>query len=95
MIPARDALERLRDGNRRFVAAERRSTRLIVVLRHTNRDANRAMLEELIEKNGLCVAGAECSLEAGVVDFFDGVPQARPECSAAARPRSACRPQVH
>jgi carbonic anhydrase len=31
------------------------------------------LLEELIEKNGLCVVGAEYSLETGVVDFFDGV----------------------
>jgi hypothetical protein len=32
------------------------------------------LLEELIEKNGSCVVGAEYSLETGVVDFFDGVP---------------------
>ncbi|MEO5740481.1 MAG: carbonic anhydrase [Vicinamibacterales bacterium] len=31
------------------------------------------VLEELIEKNGLVVVGAEYSLETGVVDFFDGV----------------------
>jgi carbonic anhydrase len=33
------------------------------------------VLEELIEKNGLLVVGAEYSLETGVVDFFDGVPE--------------------
>lgn len=33
------------------------------------------VLEELIEKNGLLVVGAEYSLETGVVDFFDGMPQ--------------------
>lgn len=33
-----------------------------------------AILERLIEKEGLLVVGAEYSLETGVVDFFDGVP---------------------
>ena len=32
------------------------------------------VLEQLIEKDGLLVVGAEYSLETGVVDFFDGVP---------------------
>lgn len=32
------------------------------------------VLEELIEKNGLLVVGAEYSLETGVVDFFDEPP---------------------
>jgi carbonic anhydrase len=32
------------------------------------------LLEQLIEKDGLRVVGAEYSLETGVVDFFDGVP---------------------
>ena len=31
-------------------------------------------LEHLIENNGLLVVGAAYSLETGVVDFFDGVP---------------------
>lgn len=34
-----------------------------------------AILEQLIKTNGLLVVGAEYSLETGVVDFFDGVPQ--------------------
>lgn len=34
------------------------------------------LLEHLIEADGLCVVGAEYSLETGVVDFFDGVPAA-------------------
>jgi len=34
------------------------------------------LLEQLIEKDGLMVVGAEYSLETGVVDFFDGVPLA-------------------
>jgi len=33
------------------------------------------ILENLIENNGLLVVGAEYSLETGVVDFFDGVPE--------------------
>jgi len=34
------------------------------------------VLERLIQKNRLLVVGAEYSLETGVVDFFDGVPEA-------------------
>ena len=34
------------------------------------------VLEELIEKRRVRVVGAEYSLETGVVDFFDGVPDA-------------------
>jgi carbonic anhydrase len=33
------------------------------------------ILERLIEEEGLLVVGAEYSLESGVVDFFDGLPQ--------------------
>ena len=32
------------------------------------------ILEQLIQREGLLVVGAEYSLETGVVDFFDGVP---------------------
>jgi carbonic anhydrase len=32
------------------------------------------VLEQLIEKNGLIVVGAEYDLETGVVEFFDGLP---------------------
>ena len=35
------------------------------------------VLEELIQTNGLLVVGAEYSLATGIVDFFDGVPDAR------------------
>jgi carbonic anhydrase len=34
------------------------------------------VLEELIQKEGLVVVGAEYSLETGLVEFFDGVPDA-------------------
>ncbi len=33
------------------------------------------VIEELIQTQGLLVVGAEYSLETGVVDFFDGVPE--------------------
>ena len=33
-----------------------------------------ALLEQLIDQDGLLVVGAEYSLETGVVEFFDGVP---------------------
>lgn len=39
-------------------------------LRHGSR-----LLEQAIERDGLLVVGAEYSLESGVVEFFDGVPQ--------------------
>jgi carbonic anhydrase len=32
------------------------------------------ILEQLIERNGLLVVGAEYSLDTGAVDFFDGIP---------------------
>jgi len=34
------------------------------------------ILEQLTQKNGLLVVGAENSLESGIVDFFDGMPEA-------------------
>jgi carbonic anhydrase len=34
------------------------------------------VLEQLIQREGLLVVGAEYSLDTGVVDFFDGVPEA-------------------
>jgi carbonic anhydrase len=37
-----------------------------------------ALLEELADTSGLLVVGAEYSLETGVVEFFDGVPDERP-----------------
>ncbi|MCK7575940.1 MAG: carbonic anhydrase [Chromatiales bacterium] len=36
-----------------------------------------SIIESLIENDGLLVVGAEYALETGVVDFFDGVPEAR------------------
>ena len=34
------------------------------------------VLEQMIHSDGLLVVGAEYSLETGVVDFFDGAPEA-------------------
>jgi carbonic anhydrase len=33
------------------------------------------VLEHLIQKDGLLIVGAEYSLETGIVEFFDGIPQ--------------------
>ena len=35
------------------------------------------IIEHLIRNDGLVVVGAEYSLKTGVVDFFDGVPEAQ------------------
>jgi carbonic anhydrase len=37
------------------------------------------IIEQLIQKAGLMVVGAEYSLETGVVDFFDGLTEAEPQ----------------
>lgn len=36
------------------------------------------VLEQLIQEDGLLVVGAEYSLETGIVDFFDGLPEQAP-----------------
>lgn len=36
------------------------------------------ILEQLVQQHGLLVVGAEYLLETGVVEFFDGLPEARP-----------------
>jgi hypothetical protein len=94
MIPAKEALQRLRDGNRRFVARVRggatvetrpleleelegpaRSTspnlRAIV---DRVRPAVEPLLATELRRDPAALVGAEYSLESGVVDFFDGVP---------------------
>ena len=49
-----------------------------------------AVLEQLIQEEGLVVVGAEYSLETGLVDFFDGVPSA----PKAKKPASTARGRV-
>ena len=44
------------------------------------------ILEKLRKDEGLLVVGAEYSLETGVVEFFDGVPEEREDASAVGRP---------
>ncbi len=41
------------------------------------------LLEQLIQNDGLVVVGAEYSLETGLVEFFDGVPDSRAGASRA------------
>jgi carbonic anhydrase len=43
------------------------------------------VLERLIERDGLLVVGAEYSLETGMVDVFDGVPEAGQEVAVRCR----------
>jgi len=62
--PRRDSEALMRDAVRANVRAS------VDHLRHGS-----AVLEELIEKDGLLVVGAEYSLESGLVDFFEGVPE--------------------
>ena len=71
MISAREALERLREGNQRFLSDVRANIRASA--NHLRRGSG--ILEQLIQKDGLLVVGAEYSLETGLVDFFDGVPE--------------------
>src|ERR1700704_3720961 len=45
-------------------------------VRHLRRGSQ--IIEQLIQKDGLMVVGAEYSLETGVVDFFDGLAETNP-----------------
>jgi carbonic anhydrase len=64
------ATELRRDPAALVAAAVRANVRVTADhLRHGSR-----LLEDLLERDGLLVVGAEYSLESGVVDFFDGVP---------------------
>ena len=90
-ISAREALDRLREGNRRFVAETRSRQTVTSQARRLELapgqepfaiilgcSDSRVPAEIVFEQGlGLVVVGAEYSLEAGVVDFFDGVPDTR------------------
>jgi hypothetical protein len=67
MLSAPETLDRLRQGNQRFVENVRSVDALATRIR--------ASRIRLIDDDGLCVVGAEYSLETGAVDFFDGVPR--------------------
>jgi carbonic anhydrase len=56
-------------------ALVRQAVRANVCVSANNLRYGSAILERLIQKDGLLVVGAEYSLETGVVDFFDGVPE--------------------
>jgi carbonic anhydrase len=91
MISVREALERLREGNRRFVSDVRgRDTLTSKTRRHElaagqgpfaiilGCSDSRVPAEIVFDQGlgGLLVVGAEYSLETGVVDFFDSMPEA-------------------
>jgi carbonic anhydrase len=79
----RSIVDRVRPSVEALLATELRHDRDALV-RHAVRANIRAsanhlrhgsdILEQLIQKDGLLVVGAEYSLETGLVDFFDGVP---------------------
>lgn len=63
------ATDRLRDPDALIKDAVRANVHMSVSqLRHGS-----DVLEQLIERNGLAVVGAEYSLETGIVDFFDRI----------------------
>lgn len=71
MVSASQAIERLREGNRRFASSVRANVRASAEhMRHGSQ-----ILEELERDEGLVIVGAEYSLDTGLVDFFDGVPE--------------------
>ncbi len=53
----------------------REAVRLNIRISANHLRSGSAILEDLIANQGLVVVGAEYSLETGVVDFFDGVPE--------------------
>jgi carbonic anhydrase len=78
-------VERIRPSVEGFMATELRDDPASLVQQavraNVRASANQlrhgsAILESLIECDGLLVVGAEYSLETGVVDFFDGIPEA-------------------
>ncbi len=80
----RDIVDRIRPGVQTLLETKPRQERQALV-HHAVRANIRAsadhlrhgsqILEHLIQNDGLLVVGAEYSLETGVVDFFDGLPE--------------------
>jgi carbonic anhydrase len=62
------------DLKRDFAALTRQAIRANVRISVAQLRHGSDVLEELAEKDGLVIVGAEYALESGVVDFFDGVP---------------------
>lgn len=79
----RSIVDRIRPAVETLLETEPRPNR-DALLRHAVRANIRAsanhlrhgsqILEQLLQKDGLLVVGAEYSLETGIVDFFDGLP---------------------
>jgi carbonic anhydrase len=65
------------DLKRDFNALTRQAIRANVRISVDHLRHGSDVLEELAEKDGLLIVGAEYALESGVVDFFDGVPASR------------------
>lgn len=80
----RSIVDRIRPAVETLLETEIRQNRDVLV-RHAVRANIRAsanhlrhgsqILEQLIQKDGLLVVGAEYPLETGIVDFFDGLPE--------------------
>jgi carbonic anhydrase len=62
------------DLKRDFVALARQAVRANVRISVDHLRHGSDVLEDLAEKDGLLIVGAEYALESGVVDFFAGVP---------------------
>ena len=71
----RPAVEPLMATNLRqdLAALQREAVRANIRISASHLRHGSALLEDLIEKNGFRVVGAEYSLETGLVDFFDGI----------------------
>ena len=54
----------------------RQATRANILVSANHLRHGSDILEQLIEREGLCVVGAEYSVDTGEVEFFDGVPEA-------------------
>jgi carbonic anhydrase len=80
----RSIVDRIRPAVETLLETEPRQSKDVLV-KHAVRANIRAsvnhlrhgsqILEQLVQRDGLLVVGAEYSLETGVVDFFDGLPE--------------------
>lgn len=77
MTTALEALARLREGNRRFVDGKGGSHQVRANVRASANHLRHGsgILEQMIQDGQILIIGVEYSLETGVVDFFDGVPE--------------------
>ena len=66
------------DLSRDLDALVRRAVRLNISASANHLRHGSEVIDQLIQDDGLLVVGAEYSLETGVVEFFDGVPDAPP-----------------